>query len=107
MRCWCRTKEARMRISMSPKQISRRSSRCIAIMVTGVGILCCMYSPAFAQRAKANLHLRLGESVSGADHPEYFSRYSAFHTMLDVLAIQPANALQLQHRARGIERNVM
>lgn len=44
-----------------------------------------------------------GEKITGKEHPENFSRRIAFQTMLELLSVQPEDALHLQRRARLLE----
>ncbi len=52
-------------------------------------------------------NLQPGQSVSGKDHPEFFSRRIALEMILNLLTIDPQDALHSQNRARLIEAKRM
>lgn len=65
-----------------------------------------LFSPDLPAQSVTRL-LAPGEKVSGADHPEMFSRRVAFETCLNLLAIDAEDAPHLQRRARMLERNMI
>jgi hypothetical protein len=69
-----------------------------------IGYFSVVASPTNAQSA-ANPRqiapkLAPGETIKGSEHPEYFSRRIAFQTLLELLSIQPDDAVHSQRRAR-------
>jgi hypothetical protein len=56
-----------------------------------------------AANAYTGSALAPGQRISGAEHPEYFSKTTAFHSILALLCVQPEDAPHLQRRARHVE----